>query len=275
MKNVFALALTMLFFSCKKNPTPADSYVRGSVGFPTHSLSVYNIPSAGAKYLLVFDTGLGDYSKLWIDSKIPDSFSRNQEVLLYDRAGYNTSTTAPAPRDVTKMRSDLEKVIATYSRGRKVILVAHSLGGYVIRDYAIKNPDKVAALMFVDPSHELYNGLIDQATEDLIYEAFKTRYGAGFGGTMEARELLEDAQYMSALPNLPDVPVSVLTSMKLDPAQGQDAADRQLWFTAHESLGTGLTEFTHYTTTVSGHYIMKTEPGFIVSKLKSLIAKLP
>ncbi len=275
MKKLLWLAIPLVVVSCRKNPVERDLYENGKVNIGTYSLTTYNIPKSSAKYLVVFETGLGDYSKVWKDSKVPDSIKANLDVVLYDRAGYNTSTSAPAPRDVNKMRVDLEKVINKFANGRKVIFVAHSLGGFIVRDYAIKNPSKVAAILFVDPSHEIYNGLMDQPLEDLVYTSFKNLYGVNYGGTMEARELIEDAQYMAALPNLPDIPVTVLTSMKLDAAQGQDAADRQLWFTAHEALKTGLTDFSHFTTTVSGHYIMKTEPGLIISKLRALVAKLP
>lgn len=275
MKKLMWLAIPLAIVSCKKEPVKRDLYVESKVTIGTYSISTYNIPKTNAKYLLVFETGLGDYSKVWKDSKVPDSVQSNLDVILYDRAGYNTSTTPPAPRNVDKMRSDLEQVVNKYANGRKVIFVAHSLGGYIVRDYTIKNPSKVAAILFVDPSHEIYNGLMDQPLEDLVYNSFKSLYGVNFGGTLEARELMEDAQYMAALPSLPNIPVTVLTSMKLDAAQGLDAADRQLWFTAHEALKTGVTDFLHFTTTVSGHYIMKTEPGLVITKLRALIAKLP
>lgn len=275
MKKLLWLAIPLTIASCIKDPVTPDLYVNGKVSIGAYSLSTYNIPKSTAKYLVLFETGLGDYSKVWIDSKVPDSIKSNLDVVLYDRAGYNTSTTAPSPRDVNKMRSDLEQVVNKYANGRKVIFVAHSLGAYVVRDYAIKNPSKVAAILFVDPSHEIYNGLLTQPLEDQIYNRFKSLYGTNFGGTMEARELIEDAQYMAALPNLPNIPVTVLTSMKIDASQGQDAADRQLWYTAHEALKTGLTDFSHFTTTASGHYIMKTEPGLVISKLRALIARLP
>lgn len=275
MKKLLWLAIPLVIASCKKDPVKPDLYVNGKVSIGTYSLSTYNIPRSNAKYLVVFETGLGDFSKVWMDSKVPDSIQANLDVVLYDRAGYNTSTSAPAPRDVNKMRNDLEQVVNKFANGRKLIFIAHSLGGFIVRDYAIKNPSKVAAILFVDPSHELYNGLLTQPLEDQIYSSFKSLYGANFGGTMEARELIEDAQYMTALPNLPNIPVTVLTSMKIDATQGQDAADRQLWYDAHDALKPGLTDFSHFTTTVSGHYIMKTEPGLVISKIRALVSKLP
>ncbi len=275
MKEALSLLWMLAMASCSKPvDSPSFPYSEFPVGMGSYTLSTYHsAPEKNSKYLVVFDTGLGDYSKVWTESRVPDSIIKNADVVLYDRAGYNRSTAAPAPRDVDRMRKDLDSVINYYAKGRKLILVAHSLGGYIIRDYAVKNPSKVAALLFVDPSHEQYNGSLNQAGEDQIYNAFKAAYGVNFGGTMEARELIEDAQYMSALPSLPDVPVVVISSMKVDAAH--TAADRQLWYNAHEALKAGVTDFTHISTTLSGHYIMNTEPALIKDRIRILLSKLP
>lgn len=51
------------------------------------------------------------------------------------------------------------------------MLVGHSIAGMIMRDYAIKNPAKIAGLLFIDPSHETYNNPT-QAQEDFIYNTF-------------------------------------------------------------------------------------------------------
>ncbi len=266
--------MPLLLLSCRKDPLTPSSFAEARLQIGSYFVKTYSsVPRLNSKYLVVFDSGLGDYSKVWTDSKVPDSLRITTDVVLYDRAGYNNTPAPPAPRNVDHMRADLDSVIAHHANGRKVILVSHSLGGYIARDYAVKNPGKVAALLFVDPSHELYNGLLDQPTEDQIYNAFKAFYGAGYGATLEARELIEDAQYMATLPNLPAVPVVVITSMQTD--AGHDAPDRQQWYQAHQSLGAGVSDFTHLVTTASGHYIMRTEPGLVISRLRTLLSRLP
>jgi uncharacterized protein YjlB len=90
--------------------------------------------------------------------------------------------------------------------------------------------------------------------------------------------LIEDLAYAAQLPNLPDVPVVVLTSMKNDNANR--TADetyhktRQDWYNAHELLRAGVTDFTHIETTQSGHYIMWEEPGLVVQNPGLLLSKL-
>lgn len=130
----------------------------------------------------------------------------------------------------------------------------------------------MAGILFIDPSHEAYNNP-SQAEEDFIFNTFLSSYGADFGATMEARELIENTEYMKTLSNLPDVPTIILTSMKVDATH--NSTDRQNWFNAHESLKTGLTDFTHLSTTNSGHYIFLDEPNLVLNNLNLLISKLP
>ena len=247
------------------------AFTETQVDLTTHKLTAYSYIK-NTKYLVVFESGLGDASAVWTEKNIHTQVAPLTDVVLYDRAGYGKSAKGPAPRDINKLRTELETLINKFANGRKVILVAHSLGGMIIRDYAIKNPAKTAALLFVEPSHELYNHPT-QTEEDLIYNTLNTAYGADFGGTMEARQLIEDSQYMQGLSNLPYVPVIVLTSMKTD-AQ-HTAADSQNWFAAHEALKTGVTGFTHLTTTNSSHYIQREEPGLVIDNIKLLLSKLP
>ena len=88
------------------------------------------------------------------------------------QGGLQQITTAPALRDVNNMRKDLDSVIRYYANGRKS--TGGTFTGWIYHeDFAIKNPSRVAALLFVDPSHELYNGTLNQAGEDQVYNALK------------------------------------------------------------------------------------------------------
>jgi len=263
--------------SCDKNDDKLNvSFNENSVQLSTHKLETYNVET-NSKYLIIFESGLGDDHSVWQSNNVAEKISKKMDVVLYDRGGYGKSTVDNNPRNIERLRSELEQVIDKYANGRKVILVGHSLGGLIIRDYAIKNPGRIAGLLFVDPSHENYNQP-SQSVEDLIYNSFSSSYGVNFGGTKEVRELIEDFAYTSLLPNLPNVPVIVLTSMKQD--QANKTSDetynktREDWYNAHDQLKNGVTDFTHIQTTKSGHYIMKEEPDLIVNNIDLLIARI-
>jgi hypothetical protein len=242
-----------------------------TISLPTHKLTSYSIIK-NTKYLIVFEAGLGDGHSIWNQKNLPTTISAKQDVLLYDRAGYGKSETGSTPRNIAKLSAELDSVISKFANNRKVILVGHSLAGMIMRDYAVKNPTKVAGILFIDPSHEAYNNLT-QVQEDLIYNTFLSSYGVGFGATMEAIELVENTQYMTTLPNLPNVPVIVLTSMKIDASH--NGTDRQNWYNAHELYKTGIMDFSHITTINSGHYIFIEEPSLVLDNLNLLISKLP
>ncbi|MBK7711377.1 MAG: alpha/beta fold hydrolase [Bacteroidales bacterium] len=235
-----------------------------------HQIETYSIIN-NSNFLIVFETGLGDDHSVWISKNIPIQISSIADVLLYDRAGYGRSNTGPEPRDINELSSELDSILTGFSENKKLILVGHSLGGMIIRDYAVKNPAKVAALLFVDPSSEAYNNPT-QSEEDMIFDTFYSAYGAKAGATMEARELIEDSQYMKTLTNLPNIPTTVLTSMKLDATHNSE--DREAWYSAHELLKVGVSDFIQISCINSGHYIMLDEPNLIIDNLTSLISKL-
>lgn len=270
-KITFLLVIAFLFLSCDKMELEKVSFEEGTVDIGTYQLDTY-FKESNSKYLILFESGLGDDHSVWQTKKIADQVSKIMDLVMYDRGGYGQSTVDGQPRTIEQLRKDLEAIVNQYAHGRQVILVGHSLGGMIIRDFAIQNPDKTAAILFVDASHELYNNP-DSVQVDLIYNAFKDAYGADSGAALEARYLMEDAQYMSNLPNLPDVPVIALTSMKID--KDHDQADRELWFASKEAMKPGVTSFEHITTTKSGHYIMLEEPNLVLNNLEALLAKLP
>lgn len=269
---VFVVALSILG-SCSRKIIPEPS-IFTTINLSTHILATYSI-SKNTKYLIVFESGLGDIHSIWNQKNLPTAISAQQDVLLYDRAGYGKSGKGPGPRNIMMLSSDLDSVITKFSNRRKVILVGHSLGGMIIRDYAVKNPQKIAGLLFIDPSHENYNRPT-QTQQNLIklLVGIKSK-----GAKMEAQELIEDANYMATIKNLPNIPVIVLTSMKQDETNTKsDNAynkSRQDWYNNHELLKNGVTDFTHISTVKSGHYIFLEEPSLVLDNLKLLISKLP
>lgn len=279
-------ALVTCIAACKKEDSAAPpvpkvvppvttkvSFTETKVPLANHVLTSFSIIN-NTKYLVVFESGLGDSHLVWNDTDVALQINNAMDVLLYDRAGIGNSENGPTPRDISRLQGELDTIINSFSNGRKVILVGHSLGGLIIRDCAIKNPTRIAGLLFVDPSHESYSHPT-QADEDAMYNSINSStYGSNFGPALEAREWIEDLQYMTTLPNLPDVPVVVLTSMMVDNGS-RTAADRQTWYNAHESLKTGVTDFTHVGVPNSGHYIMIDQPKIVIDNLNTLISKLP
>ena len=68
----------------------------------------------------------------------------------YDRAGMGFSPKGPSPRDGLAIVSDFEKLVAASGEPGPYILVGHSMAGLRLREYAGRQPDKIAGLVLVD-----------------------------------------------------------------------------------------------------------------------------
>lgn len=267
MKNFSLILLFTLFIACKKDISPKVNLKENELAVLDHQIAYYT-DDMDKEFLIVFESGLGDDHTVWQTKKVAEKSTAFADVLLYDRAGYGHSTSSGITRDIPNLSNDLHTLIEQARNGRKLILVGHSLGGMIIRDYAIKYPAHVAGLLFVDASHELYNS-ISQDQENQIVQAFVDAYGQNSAAVAEASELIEDSAYMASLPMLPDVPTVAVSSMKVD--KNHTAADRKLWFDSKEALGVGLSHFQHITTEKSGHYIMIDEPELVLKLIKELV----
>ena len=116
-------------------------------------LRVYCLGSGGPTVIL--ESGLGDGAWSW--RRVQEPIAKQTRVCSYDRAGLGLSDEAHGPRDVEVMAADLAAVVNGVGRGKPVILVSHSLGGPIVRQYAYRHPDKVAGFVLVDPSADHQN----------------------------------------------------------------------------------------------------------------------
>src|ERR1700730_10920245 len=101
---------------------------------------------------VVVENGLGDFSFGWIlvQSKVA-TFTR---ICTYDRAGYAWSDPGPKPRTYAQLNLELHDALAKLDERGPLILVGHSFGGGVVRNYAAAYPGDVAGMVLVDIVHE-------------------------------------------------------------------------------------------------------------------------
>lgn len=268
------LLTAIALVSCQEEKPAPFALTEKQQDFTTYQLTTYSSFN-DSKYLVVFESGLGSGHSIWTANDLLFQISPLADVLLYDRAGYEKSTIdTNSIRNIETMRKDLETVIdsSKIDPEQKIILVGHSLGGFVIRDYVIKNPTKVAALLFVDTSHEDFLAMPQQAEDGMVAD-FTKKMGKNAGATKEASQLIEDIAYMKSLPNLPNIPICAISGLRRE--TNFSAKDKQRLFDTHQKLRNGVLDFTHVASTTTGHYVMNDDPYLIVHALQLLLSKLP
>jgi pimeloyl-ACP methyl ester carboxylesterase len=221
------------------------------------------------KNTIVFESGLGVNGKTWFTNQIFQKLSANNQVIAYNRAGYAPSSIGDELRNVQQLANDLKEVIQLLSHNNQVIIVGHSVGGSIARMYAIQNREKVKALLLIDPNHEKftpYANISQQAIDTLTSQLFAMNET---GAALEAKELIKNISLLRALPHLPNIPVTVLTSIKTEDGMSQSDVDD--WVAAHASLGEGIKNFVHIKTAKSGHFIYEEKPRLFFKYLRKLL----
>jgi pimeloyl-ACP methyl ester carboxylesterase len=101
---------------------------------------------------VVFDAGAGGVGLSW--ELVRPAIARRTRVVVYDRAGLGWSDPSPYPRDALMMALELHTMLTHARIPGPYLLVGHSLGGSVARQFASKYPTEVAGLVMVDSAHE-------------------------------------------------------------------------------------------------------------------------
>ena len=92
--------------------------------------------------------GVGSLSWLFVQPQVA-TFTR---VCSYDRAGNFRSDAGPLPRDGEHIVDDLHALLSLAGEKPPYVLVGHSWGGLLIRQYASQFRSELRGMVFVDPT---------------------------------------------------------------------------------------------------------------------------
>jgi pimeloyl-ACP methyl ester carboxylesterase len=99
----------------------------------------------------------------------------------YDRAGMGYSDPSPDPRDGVAIASDLEKLLAAARIEPPYVMIGHSMAGLRLREFAGRNPGKVAGVVLVDATTP--EAIQDAGTRNFVGQFATASRWAGIGAT--------------------------------------------------------------------------------------------
>jgi pimeloyl-ACP methyl ester carboxylesterase len=101
---------------------------------------------------VILEAGLGDFSVEW--SLVQPGVARFARVCSYDRAGDGWSDIGPHPRTFRQIVYELHTLLERAGERRPFVLVGHSYGGWLVRQYQSTYPSEVAGLVLVEAGAE-------------------------------------------------------------------------------------------------------------------------
>ena len=105
--------------------------------------------SGSGSQTVVLEAGAIADSSTWY--KVQPLLAAHARVCAYDRAGFGFSSEGPMPRNLDADVSDLHALIHRAGLNTPLLMVGHSLGSNIVRQYASQYPAEVSALVLVDP----------------------------------------------------------------------------------------------------------------------------
>jgi pimeloyl-ACP methyl ester carboxylesterase len=101
---------------------------------------------------VLLEAGLNEFSVQW--TRVQDAAAGFTRTCAYDRAGLGWSEAAPRPRTAAVMVEELHTLLERAGVAGPLVLVGHSFGGLLAREYTRAHPRVVAGVVLVDAAHE-------------------------------------------------------------------------------------------------------------------------
>ena len=206
---------------------------------------------------VIFENGMGNDFTTW--GSIPDSIAFWTRVIRYDRAGIGQSYPSKSARTVPNMVKELRHLLKVQRIKPPYIYVAHSMGSYLARYWAVRWPDEIAGIILVDPSPDK---LYDEYTEE-EYKAFKDHGDESFknatkGEQKEWKKYLDNRKYVADKPISDNIPLIILSATEWD------------FYKYHEAIMNKNPNSQHLKIE-GGHSLQKEQPGLIIELTEKLI----
>jgi pimeloyl-ACP methyl ester carboxylesterase len=101
---------------------------------------------------VILEAGGGAFGLDW--ALVQPEIARQARVCVYDRAGLGWSDPSPRPRTAAVMAEELHILLERAGIEGPYVLVGHSLGGLIVRQYALAHPQDVVGMVLVDSASE-------------------------------------------------------------------------------------------------------------------------
>ena len=252
--------------SAQFRPPPVDTII--DAGGPRLHFRIWH---GTGPLTVVFQAGGGADLSSWADVPSRLAAVTVVRIVAYDRAGTGTSEVGPLDLTPEAELDQLDRALDGLGVGR-VVLVGHSYGGLLALVHAARRPDRVAALVLVDPMNPIFIEAMGldwlQHTVPPVTDPKTRRDTVTYRITHTIDELFERGRTAVATIRVPTIVVTAGV-----PWWGSAAAD-SAWRRSHEQLVGWAPRGELIVAEQSKHDVPGTEPAVVVTAVTEMLAWL-
>ncbi len=208
-----------------------------------HRIAIWCKGVGSPTVILEHGIGYGVDSASW--ATVQAGVAKETRVCRYDRVGVGYSDRAKAGRSMPDLAADLVALLAAARIAGPYILVGHSFGGLVVREFALLHPKSVVGMVLVDASAR--------------YAIVGLNLGSE--GLSSTRVLAQ----LTGLKSLGRIPLVVITS-------GISTTAR--WRDAQEDMVELSTSGRQVIATSSDHWIQLRQPDLVIRQIMTVLHTL-
>jgi pimeloyl-ACP methyl ester carboxylesterase len=276
MKTLLSALLLTIFLLLGAAPGACAQETDGFVDVANGKLHV--VQAGDGPYTVVFEAGFVSDLRVW--NKVAPAVAKNARILAYSRAGVGKSPARGQTLNLVQHAEELQQLITAAKVKTPVILVGHSYGGFVVRQFAATYPSLVAGLVMVDPAQETLEVELKKLDAGKVEEDQKRLASLAPPSAKADLALIEAIFAQAKLPNtaaLPDVPTVVLTSVhptRNNPFFQETAPALLVKRDIHAQFARQFSNSTHTVTSRSSHHVQMDEPHLVVAAIQQVITSL-
>lgn len=216
-------------------PVPARPCKDRDVAVESKSLHFVICAGRGHGPVVLLESGATLDSTEWTQVMARLAGRTGATIIAYDRAGMGKSQPLATPYDIVQEVDRLHAALRKLRRGRPLLMVGHSYGGYLIQLYAHRYRTDVMGLVYVDANtvHGIGGVKGAKALIDPVIQADRNGKGA-FNDMRLAHGYVAATEVMTRIPPPAELPVTVITQGAADLPMPNPGARR--WRDGHLML---------------------------------------
>lgn len=219
-------------------------------------------------------SGMSGWDSIW------QSLPKNITAIRYSRRGEGKSSACVGDLTSTDYVRDAEALINLLEINTPVIYVSHSYGGKIAREFASTNPNKVSAMLLLDPSNPRDVDIIDQLdpiggkalTEKTKQTDMKM---AQENNWCLVKDIWNKKQFLG-YGDINNIPITLIAGVKKfeKPERLFDTDKaRDLWGKYQVEWVLEFPQGKAVMARNSGHFVQNDEPELVIAELEKLIVR--